>query len=87
MISVCQARSPVLYSPTAQTSLPLPVTALRLFVCVPTLGLEITFQQPTSPSFSFTTLKFLMAMLAGETLANEKSTAKKQTRFRAFTDV
>jgi len=26
-----------------------------------------------------------MAMLAGETLENEKSTAKKQTRFRVFT--
>src|ERR1043166_576414 len=30
---------PLEYSPAAQTSLPLPVTALRLLVSVPTLGL------------------------------------------------
>jgi len=35
----------VLYSPTAQTSLPLPATALTLLVFVPTLGLFPTTQE------------------------------------------
>ena len=58
---------------------------------VPTLWLGITFQQPLPPSlfFALRTLAFPVDTVLGETLEDEKSTAKKRigVKIRAFTMV
>jgi hypothetical protein len=80
--------------PTAQTSLPLPVTALRI-APPPGSGLEMKFQQAPAPSplFALRTLAFLVTILSGNALEKEKNTAKQAiatmpgVKRRAFTMV
>jgi hypothetical protein len=45
----------------------------------------MVFQQPPTPPPFFSKLEFLRAVLSGETLENEESSARKRRRFRVFT--